>query len=175
MKHLLVILFVLVFVTSGSMLAQAVWSPGNVLPADIGQFASAEINATATVVEAIAIEGADDLVFGEVRQGTSVYLAPADGGSWTVTGGPEVEIPAGIVLGFVLPSYLTDGTNFLPISFGAEDATFNGDVFDPKQGGVFAEIAAGEVRIGGTVYVNVGQAAGDYAGIITCMVAYTGE
>ncbi len=170
MKKFNLFTLLVVFVLCGSYaFAQTVHTP----PEDFGQFGAAEIGVVATVLDAVTVEAGDDMLFADVRPGTTVRCDDTPGTFVVLGADPATQV----VIGFILPSYLTDGDNYLPIIFGEEDADFEGNRFDPKNGvgGPFDFAGGGTVSIWGTVVANVGQPAGEYTGVITCMVAYTGE
>lgn len=137
---------------------------------------SGDINASATVLDAITVNGIAPLTFGDVERNSSVQVLPTNTnnrGQFTILGSDR-----SLLLNFTLPTVLSDGGNDLPISFSNTDAFWNngnGDnTFDPNADDVAADIDAGDVDvfIGGTVTAAVDQEAGEYTGTITLTAEY---
>ena len=83
------------------------------LTATAGQAQSANINATATVLTAITVTGANPLAFGNVFPGVAKTVAITDAGAgrFDLTG----QTSANVNIAFTLPANLTSGGNNLPI------------------------------------------------------------
>lgn len=137
---------------------------------------SADINASANVLDAITVNGVAPLTFGDVARNNTSSIAATDNdnrGQFTILGSDRT-----VLLTFTLPTDLTDGTNNLPISFSDTDAIWNNGgpdtSFDPNVADIEATIADGDVDvfIGGTVDVDEVQAAGNYTGTITLTAEY---
>jgi len=149
---------------------------------------TAMIQATATVISSMTVQGTNGLAFGAVTPGVnkSVDKATAgQAGEWRVTGNPGAEV----TLAFALPTNLDHATDpaTMPISFSSTDASYE----DGTGGGQSAPAAAIDpsvtstvniagdgslwVWIGGTVAPSVSETAGNYSGDITLTVTYTGN
>ncbi len=152
---------------------------------------SGTIQAIATVISGLRVDGNRDLNFGSVMPGVNKSVdKQTDGtfaGQWTITGTPSSEV----TIDFVLPTYMytVDSIASLPINFGNSDAAYD----DGTGGGQTAP--AGELNpngpsapkdlgaidgtiivwIGGTVVPAVWQTGGDYTGDIVLTAAYTGN
>ena len=159
MKRLLQLTLVLFIVTGLTTLANA-----------------QQISALATVEATSSVTAGSDLDFGTVTPGTPSTLAPASGGTFTVTGNSN-----SLDLSFTLPTNLSDGTNTLPISFGANSAAWGDsgadNTFNPGSGtsvDIVDETTDNEITvyIGGTVSPTADQIAGDYTGTITLTATY---
>lgn len=143
---------------------------------------SASIQASANVVAQLTVTQGNNLDFGDVLPGFGAQVDisenPASAGTFTLSGASGYEVN----LSFDLPSVLTNGTNQLTISFGADDAGYgpNGSTvtqtFDPAVG---ADTNLGgtemTVFIGGSVNATADQAPGEYTGTIQLNVEYTGN
>lgn len=136
-----------------------------------------QITANATVIAQLDVTPGNSLDFGNVTPGVSSSVAYGSGGTFSITGGGGASID----LDFTLPTDLSDGTNFLPISFSATDANWEdgttssgSNEFDPGAGTTITFPADGDmtVFIGGTVNPGVGQVAGSYTGTITLTATY---
>ena len=137
---------------------------------------SADINASANVLDAISVNGVAPLTFGDVARNSISSIEASDTenrGQFTISGSDRT-----VLLTFALPENLTDGTNDLPISFSDTDAIWNNGgpdtSFDPNEPNTEATIADGDVDvfIGGSVDVDENQAAGNYTGTITLTAEY---
>lgn len=150
--------------------------------ANQAQAQSASINATATVQQQLTVTAGQNLAFGNVFPGTTVAVAASDAasGSFSLTGAANAEIN----LTFTLPANLTDGTDNLPITFGATAAGYN--VANSRAGLTLVNPSAvATTRLDGTtgeLYVFIGgsvspttQGAGAYSGAIQLAAAYTGN
>ncbi len=147
----------------------------------------ATIQALATVVSSLSIQGTNDLQFGTVSLGVNKSVGKTDigfAGEWTVTGTPSAELS----IQFTLPTALrtSDTLSTIPISFGPTDASYGsaaGDQSSPKgtmnpNGPVVGRIgASGQllIWIGGTVAPAISQTGGTYSAQIMLSVAYTGN
>jgi len=74
---------------------------------------NASINATASVQSPIVVTAGADLAFGNVFPGVVKTIAPASGGTFSVTG--QASTP--VTLQFTLPANLVSGGNTLPSFF----------------------------------------------------------
>lgn len=150
-------------------------------------------NATATVLAALAVASAQNLIFGNVFQGVAVTVANnvnASSGIFNITG----QGSAGISISFVLPSYiaLASGADRMTIGFSSTDATVDSNNTTPNGvvGGdgwvntnphsfpaatVIGSGGQTNVYLGGRVYPTVDQTAGAYAGDLILTVAYNGS
>lgn len=139
---------------------------------------SANITATATVLQAITVTGARTLDFGTVFPGVakSVGVAAATSGRYDLTGSNS----ANVNVSFTLPANLTSGANNLPI--GTWTGCYNGTnvvgsctAFTPSAATTataFSGAGALFVWVGGTVTPGAAQAAGVYNGTVTMTAAY---
>jgi hypothetical protein len=149
---------------------------------------SAIIQATASVISSMTVQGTNGLAFGAVTPGIPKAVDKTTAGSageWRVTGAPNAEV----TLDFVLPLNLDHATlgSTMPISFSTTDAAYD----DGTGGGQAAPAAqvdpsvqttaniAGDgslwVWIGGTVLPSVSETSGSYSGDITLTITYTGN
>ena len=147
----------------------------------------ATIQATATVISGLSVNGNNNLIFGNVSPGvaatvdkTTVGLA----GSWGIAGTPNAEVQ----LTFTLPDSLQHVTDpvGIPITFAPTDGSYedgNGGgqtapagALDPNLGATLRLGTAGTLNIwlGGTIFPSIIQTGGDYAADITLDVIYTG-
>lgn len=146
------------------------------------QAQSASINATATVQGALTVSAAGDLAFGNVFPGATKLVAPSDAtsGGFSLAGAANAEV----TLTFTLPTDLTDGTNNLPITFGAASAGHN--VANSRAGLTLINPSAVATTrldgVTGNLYVFIGgsvspvaQPAGAYSASIQLAAAYTGN
>jgi len=149
---------------------------------------SASIQATATVIAGILINGEHDLIFGTVLPGIDKTVDKADvgfAGQWEVRGDNSAEI----TLDFTLPPELMheDSASTMQITFSNTDASYDDGsgggqtnplgVINPNGPltldlGVTGDM---DVWIGGTVSPTISQTGGDYAAEIVLTVAYTGN
>jgi hypothetical protein len=139
---------------------------------------SANIQATATVLSAVAVTGAADLQFGNVTPGVAKTIGIADAGS----GRFDITKAAneGMTLAFTLPTDLSDGTNLLPIGtwtggWNTSATPAGATTFTPSAGGTNTAATAGttlSVYVGATVTPAVGQVAGSYSGTVTMSAIY---
>ncbi|MDX2120852.1 MAG: DUF4402 domain-containing protein [Gemmatimonadota bacterium] len=139
---------------------------------------SANINATATVFQAITVTGARDLAFGNVFPGVAktVVVSDATSGRFDLTG----QSSGNVNVSFTLPTNLTSGANNLPIGTwtgctNATNTTTGCTSFTPSAGATasaFSGAGALFVWVGGTVSPAANQAAGAYTGIVTLTAAY---
>lgn len=149
-------------------------------------------SATATVLAALAVVAAQNLIFGNVYQGVSATVANnvnASSGIFNILG----EGSAGISISFTLPEYiaLADGSDRMTIGFSATDATVDSNNTTPNgvvggDGWVNANpnalpaatvVGSGgqtNVYLGGRIYPAVDQTAGAYSGDIIITVSYNG-
>ena len=139
---------------------------------------SANITATATVLQAITVTGARTLDFGTVFPGVakSIGVAAATSGRYDLTGSNT----ANVNVSFTLPVNLTSGANTLPI--GTWTGCYNGTnvvgsctAFTPSAATTstaFSGTGALFVWVGGTVTPAAAQAAGVYNGTVTMTAAY---
>jgi len=143
------------------------------------------IDAKATVLAPISFMEKRDLDFGtEVLPGRTYTVLPGDAtqaGRFGIWGAGLKEVN----LTFSLPNNLTGTGDDIPVTFGATSATYapNGDYtsgatsFNPATGATTNLIASGHlyVAIGGEISPPSDQAAGEYTGVITLTVEYTGD
>jgi hypothetical protein len=146
--------------------------------------ASGNILATANVMTSITVTSEQNLDFGNVIPGTpkSVAITGVTAGRWLVQGTPTAQVNLDFT---TLPATLTDGTNTMPIVYGATDAGHNTTnnpngavLFDPAGtalGNLGNPGASLYVWIGGTVQPGAVQPAGFYSGTITLTATYTGN
>jgi hypothetical protein len=142
------------------------------------------IQATANVLTPLSVStDARALDFGDVFPGVAKSITPAAGtsGLWQIAGNANAEVQ----MAFTLPTDLSDGTNNMPISFGATDAAYHdanviGSAvsFDPS--GTYtdrleATTGDGFVWLGGTVNPGPVQPAGNYSATVSLDVVYTGN
>ena len=146
--------------------------------ATVAQAQSANINATATVFQAMTVTGARDLDFGSVFPGVNktVGVAAATSGRFDLTG----QASGNVNLTFTLPANLTSGANNLPIGTwtgctNATNTTTGCTSFTPSGSAspsAFSGAGALFVWVGGTVSPAANQAAGSYTGTVTLTAAY---
>ncbi len=154
------------------MLASALSTPC------LAQTQSANILATATVMQPINVAGATNLAFGSVFPGLARTIAvnAAGAGRFDVTG----QASAPVFVSFVLPANLTSGANTLPIgSWTGHRNTVNnpttGTSFTPSAATTAATFSGtGQlfVFVGATVTPATSQTAGVYNGTIQMTVTY---
>ena len=149
---------------------------------------SAIIQATASVVSSMTVQGTNGLAFGAVTPGIPKAVdktTAGTAGEWRVTGAPSAEV----TLDFTLPTNLDHATlaSTMPITFSTTDAAYEDGTgggqaapaaqIDPSVQ-TTANIAADGtlwVWIGGTVVPSVSETAGNYSGDITLTITYTGN
>lgn len=139
---------------------------------------SANINATASVFQAITVTGARDLAFGNVFPGVAktVVVSDATSGRFDLTG----QSSGNVNVSFTLPANLTSGANNLPIGTwtgctNGTNTTTGCTSFTPSAGATasaFSGAGALFVWVGGTVSPAANQAAGAYTGVVTLTAAY---
>lgn len=139
---------------------------------------SANINATATVYQALTVTGARALDFGNVFPGVakSIVVSDATSGRFDLTG----QASANVNVSFTLPTNLTSGANNLPIGTwtgcsNATNTTAGCTSFTPSASATATALSgAGAlfVWVGGTVSPAANQAAGAYTGTVTLTAAY---
>ena len=139
---------------------------------------SANINATATVYQALTVTGARALDFGSVFPGVakSIVVSDATSGRFDLSG----QASANVNVSFTLPTNLTNGANNLPIGTwtgctNGTNTTTGCTSFTPSAGATasaFSGAGALFVWVGGTVSPAANQAAGAYTGIVTLTAAY---
>ncbi len=147
----------------------------------------ASIQALATVVSSLSINGTNDLQFGTVTPGVSKAVDKSSvgyAGEWSITGTASAEIS----IDFALPTQLqtSDSLGQMDISFRPNDASWsNGVTTQSAPSGVLnpngptaQRIGAGGqmfVWVGGVVDPRLWQTGGDYSAEIMLTVAYTGN
>jgi len=146
--------------------------------ATVAQAQSANINATATVFQAMTVTGARDLDFGSVFPGVAktIGVAAATSGRFDLTG----QASGNVNLTFTLPANLTAGANNLPIGTwtgctNATNTTTGCTSFTPSGSAspsAFSGAGALFVWVGGTVTPGGAQPAGTYTGTVTLTAAY---
>jgi hypothetical protein len=139
---------------------------------------SATINATATVLSAITVTGANDLQFGNVTPGVAKTVATTDAGA----GRFNVVKAAnqGLTLTFTLPTNLVDGGNNLPIGswtggWNTSATPVGATAFTPSPAGTNTAVTAGTtifVYVGATVTPAAAQVAGNYTNTVTMSAVY---
>ena len=148
------------------------------LAASAGQAQSANITATANVLQAMTVTGARTLDFGNVFPGVAkaVGVAAATSGRFDLTG----QASANVNVSFTLLTDLTNGGNNLPIGTwtgctNATNTTTGCTSFTPSGSATataFSGAGALFVGVGGTVTPAANQAAGTYNGTVTLTAAY---
>jgi hypothetical protein len=148
------------------------------LAASAAQAQSANINATATVFQAMTVSGARDLDFGNVFPGVNkvIGVGAATSGQFALTG----QSSANVNLTFTLPANLASGGNNLPIGtwtgcHNTSNSTAGCTAFTPSAAATASAFSgAGSlwVWVGGTVSPAANQAAGVYTGTVTLTAAY---
>jgi hypothetical protein len=142
---------------------------------------SGTIQATATVVTPLAVNGTANLAFGTVFQGVNKTVAYSDAasGRFSVTGFATSQV----ALTFTLPSSLSNGVDALAIdSYSAYVNGTNAAAGATSLGAVTSGTPVNSNLVAGSMYLFVGgrvvptatQAAGSYTGTITLAAAYTG-
>jgi hypothetical protein len=148
--------------------------------------------AQGTVIPLIVVTAVQPLEFGNVYQGVPHAIAETDDDSsaiFNITG----EAGAGINLQLILPEYLTlaDGSDRMPVRFGATDAAVDTNAATPSTmvagdgwinqnpyilpaGAVIGDNGGANTRIylGGEVNPSTNQKAGAYTADLILMVAY---
>jgi hypothetical protein len=142
---------------------------------------SAQIQATATVVSSLSVNGTHDLVFGSVTPGVNKAvdkLTSADAGHFEISGNGTDEVQVAFT---TLPNQLADGGNTLTLAFNATDASYGtvqgtATAIDPSAG-VTTDLVAGALHIwlGGTVQPTAGQTGGTYSANVVMEVTLTGN
>lgn len=147
----------------------------------------ATIQATATVVSSLSVNGTNNLIFGVVSPGSVVAVDKTTAGlagSWGIAGTVNAEVQ----LTFTLPDSLQHTTDpvGIPITFAATDASYEdgsgggqsapAGALDPNLGATLRLGTAGALNIwiGGTIFPSIIQTGGDYASDIVLEVIYTG-
>lgn len=144
------------------------------------------IQAVATVVSSMSVQGMHDLDFGGVTPGVPKTIDKASAGSageWRVTGASLAEVS----VTFDLPPALvhSSGSTML-VSFNSTAASFDdgtgsqaapAGVINPNGPSVLNVGGSGElwIWIGGTVTPSVSQTGGNYSADVTLTVTYTGN
>ncbi|HEY7683880.1 MAG TPA: DUF4402 domain-containing protein [Gemmatimonadales bacterium] len=153
------------------------------LAASTARAQSANINATATVYQAMTVTGARTLDFGNVFPGVNKAVAVTDAtsGRFDLVG----QAAANVNLTFTLPANLTSAGNNLPVGTwtGCWNPTANNSAsgctaFTPS--GSASAVAFGGssgtsnmwVFVGATVSPGAAQVAGTYTGTVTLTAAY---
>ena len=146
--------------------------------ATVGQAQSANINATATVFQAMTVTGARNLDFGNVFPGvaSTIGVTAATSGRFDLTG----QASGNVNLTFTLPATLTSGGNNLPIGTwdgctNPTNTTAGCTSFTPSAAAspsAFSGAGALFVWVGATVSPAANQAAGSYLGTVTLTAAY---
>jgi hypothetical protein len=148
--------------------------------------------AQGTVVPLIVVTATQPLDFGNVYQGVQHAIAETDDDSsaiFTITG----QVGSGINLQLILPEYLSlaDGSDRMPIRFGATDAAVDTNGATPSTvvgadgwvnqnpyilpaAATIGSNVSADTRIylGGEVNPSTNQKAGAYTGDLILMVAY---
>ncbi len=147
---------------------------------------SASIQALATVVSTLSVNGTNDLQFQTVSLGVNKLVDKTDvglAGEWTVSGQAGAEI----TLDFTVPVNLTSGASNLAISFSSTDASYANDPLNDQSNptaaidpAVVTTTILGSggglmVWIGGTVNPTIGQGSGAYSGSVELTVTLTGN
>lgn len=145
------------------------------------------IQAVATVVSSMSVQGSHDLDFGAVTPGVPKSIDKATvgyAGEWQVTGASLAEVSVIFDLPPAL-SHVSSGST-MPVSFNSTAASFDDGsgsqiaptgVINPNGPNVLNLGGSGElwIWIGGTVTPAVSQTGGDYSADITMTVTYTGN
>lgn len=168
--------------TCGLLLILAIVCTGGVAAQE-----RASIQALATVVSSLSINGTNDLQFGTVTPGVSKAVDKSSvgfAGEWSVTGASNAEIS----MDFTLPTQLSTSNSLglLDISFRPTDASYSNGlgsqssptgVLNPNGPSAQRVGAGGQmfIWIGGVVYPRISQTGGDYSAEIMLTVAYTGN
>jgi hypothetical protein len=146
----------------------------------------------ALVGEAVAVTALRDLVFGRTFPGVNRVVAPTN----ATAGGPQAGLVfvkgqknKDVLVSFVLPDYLTNGTNNLAIdSFtgchNPTNTTTGCTTFTPTFGGTVMTLIGNPadpppktngyqyIFLGATVHPSASQASGTYSGTVTVNVVY---
>ena len=144
------------------------------------------IQAVATVVTSMAVQGTHDLDFGSVTPGVPKTVDKASAGTageWHITGASSAEVSVTIDLPAAL-NHTSAAT--MPISFNSTSASYDdgtgsqvapAGVINPNGPSTLDIGAGGElwIWIGGIVTPSISQTGGDYSADITLTVAYTGN
>ncbi len=144
--------------------------------------AQANINATARILTALTVNGAQALDFGDVLLSSSKVLPASDAnsGHFTVAGSPNAEVD----IDFTFPATLDNGGSSLAVGTwtGLEGVNLSraaSAAFDPNS--TFTRrlgTAVGDLLnlyLGGTVTSAGGEPAGTYSNTIQMDVSYTGN
>jgi len=147
--------------------------------------ATASVNATANVLSQLTATAEQSLDFGDVVPGFPATVAPSNtnaAGIVSISGAPGREVAISFPS---IPASLTHelGVETMSLTIGNDDvaigssATAPGATFDPGAGTDANLDGAGNiwVFVGGQVSATNTQLAGEYSGIITVEVAYTGS
>ncbi|MFH1374932.1 MAG: hypothetical protein ABII79_14200 [bacterium] len=149
-------------------------------------------SATATVLTALAVNATQDLSFGNVFAGVPREIGYNDDDSsaiFSITG----QSGSGITLQLSLPSYLalSDGSDRIPIIFGAGDAAVDTTTVTPStvaasngwidqnpynlpSAAVIGSSGTTRIYLGGKVTPSVSQKSGTYNADIVLSVSYNG-
>jgi hypothetical protein len=142
--------------------------------------ATASANATATVINAIALTKTLDLNFASVVAGGTagtVVVTPA--GARSATGGTTLGAGVGTsaasftVLGEPTATYSVTLPSSSTLTFATTN-TMTADTFTstPSGSGTFGVLGTQTLTVGSTLHVGAGQATGLYAGTFNVTVAY---
>lgn len=145
--------------------------------------AQANINATARILTALTVNGAQALDFGDVLLSSSKVLPASDpsSGHFTVAGSPNAEVD----VDFTFPTTLDDGGgNSLSVGTwtglegvnlgrGAAAAFDPNSTFTRRLGTTVGDLL--NLYLGGTVTSAGGEPAGTYSNTIQMDVSYTGN
>jgi len=149
---------------------------------------SGTIQATATVVSSLRVNGISNLDFGTVIPGIDKSVDKAQvgfAGEWEITGQALAELS----VDFDLPDHLQtiDSSATLMIDFNDTDAAYDDGTGGGQQApaGIVNPIGPSSLNIGsdgvlsiwigGAVRPTVSQTGGDYSADVTLVVAYTGS
>lgn len=146
------------------------------------------IQALATVMSSLTVNGMTNLNFGAVAPGvnkTVDKLTDANAGEWSIVGSASTEV----TLEFTLPDSLTHSLGLvkMAVAFAATDASYDDEsgggqgaptaVINPASV-TTANLGAGgtmSVWIGGTAMPTVAQTGGAYSADVVITVTYTGN
>jgi hypothetical protein len=148
------------------------------LAAGAVQAQSANIQALASVNQAITVSGARNLDFGTVFPGVNkaIVVTDATSGRFDLTG----QASANVNVSFTLPTNLVNGANNLVIANwtgcrNATNTTASCTAFTPSAiatAAAFSGTGALFVWVGAQVQPTAAQAAGSYTGTVTLTAAY---
>jgi|CXWL01.1.fsa_nt_gi hypothetical protein len=139
-----------------------------VASADIGNPASANADASVTVIAPITVTNTVDLSFGFITSEAAGSATVSDGGVFSRTGGVE-PVTGGTVSA---AAFTVSGAPSFTYDLVVSDNDFGGDFVLATTQSASTGVGAITVNVGGTITVPAGTVAGDYDGTVTLTATY---